>query len=345
MSYSNNLKKSMEEYQNLLTEYKEMTESEQYAEIVRTMPFEFVNGLNICNLLTSFNNDSNTAKMNFQSAQDAEAIYNRIIDFRNKYQELLENADFVIEAKSKADAVNDLVANNLYLPTSLKIRSDTFIESLAKECIEQIPHYPELLTKKFRNRFTESCIECLSNEELDKLVMNHIIKSNNLDMIAPVGSKQYEEHLSHLCHILHHDEIVMASYKQSLKGTSFENEDGTKRQEILTRLDAIVKEGKTPILEAEQYIFHPEVGKDEPAIRILWNNDVIGYIAKDVVLDILGKYKNPGFKVELKEITGGNGIDHRDKQNILYGCNVDLKVFSLVPQKESPTVDTKDIEK
>lgn len=351
MSYSVNLKKSMDEYQKLLNEYKEIVESERYAEIVRVMPFEFVSGLNICNLLTSFNNDDIHSRMQFQSAQDATAIYTRIIDFRNKDKELLESADFIMQAKLKADEINELVTENYYLPSHLKIKSDTYVESLAKECLEQIPHYQGLMTKKFRNRFTESCIESLPNEELDKLVMNHLIKTEHLDMISPIGTKEYEDHLSHLCHVLNHNEIIVASYKQTLKGTSFDNEDGTKRQDILKDLEEAVKQNKSIKLAAEQYLYVPEVGKEEPAIRISWNGKTIGNIAKDVVFDILSKYKNPEFKVDLKEITGGNHTveslnSAKPAQNIYYGCNVDLKVYSMVPQKtDQNIVENKEFEK
>ena len=170
-------------------------------------------------------------------------------------------------------------------------------------------------------------------------------------MISPIGTKEYEEHLSHLCHVLNHNEIIVASYKQTLKGTSFGNEDGTKRQDILKEMEDAVKQNKTVKLTAEQYTYVPEVGKEEPAIRISWNGKTIGNIAKDVVFDILNKYQNPEFKVELKEITGGNhstefSNSSKPAQNIYYGCNVDLKVYSMVMQKAVQTVsENKEIEK
>ena len=340
MSYTDSLKKNMDLYNEKLEEYQKIVESEKYAEIQRTMPFDFVMALNLCNLLEFFNDDKES-RMDFKSAQDASAIYNRIIGFRNEYEELLENADFVVSAKVDADEINALVDENIYLPGSLKIQADSFLNTLAKECIKEIPKYKSLLSKKFRNRFTESCIESLPAEELDKLVMNHLIKTEHLDMISPIGTKEYEDHLSHLCHVLNHNEIIVASYKQTLKGTSFDNEDGTKRQDILKELEEAIKQNgaKAAKLTAEQYLYVPEVGKEEPAIRISWNGKTIGNIAKDVVFDILNKYKNPEFKVELKEITGGNHTceplnSAKPAQNIYYGCNVDLKVYSISPHRD-----------
>lgn len=326
MSYTFNLKKSLDAYNDLFSNYSDYAESTRYAEISRTMPYEFVSGLNICRILESFNNDEISSKMAFTSAQDATAIYNRIMNFNNKYKDLLESADFVIETKTRADAVNALVSESLYLPTTMKIKADGFLESIARECLEKIPKYPDYLTKKFRNRFTESCIESLPNEELDKLIMNKLIKSSNLDMISPIGSKEYEAHLAHVCNVLQHNEIAVASYKQSIKGTTFDNEDGTNRQSILKEIEELVSQGKTVFLTAEQFSYKPEIGNEEPAIKVLWNGKIIGYIAKDVVFDVLNRFENPKFKIELKEITGG--------EKVKYGCNVDLKVYSMAPMKE-----------
>lgn len=325
MSYNNNLKKNMDEYTDLLNSYHEIVESPKYAEIQRTMPFDFVMALNICNLLKFFNDD-NGSRMIFESAQDASAIYNRIVEFRNSYEELLENADYVAEAQSYADQVNKIVDENIYLPSNLKIQADNFLNTLAKECIREVPEYKNMLTKKFRTRFTESCIESLPQEELDKLVMNRVIRSQNLDMISPTGTEEYEKKLSHLCGVLNHPEIVIASYKQTLKGTSFENEDGKSRQEILKSIAEAANAGEKIALEAEQYMYKPEIGQEELAIRVMYKGQDIGYISKDVVKDIFEKYPMPKFKAELKEITGGD--------KVLYGCNIDLHIYSIAPHKD-----------
>lgn len=320
MSYNNNLKKNMDEYSEILSTYQEIVESNKYAEIQRTMPFNFVMALNICDLLKFFNDD-NDSRMTFQSAQDASAIYNRIVEFRNQYEELLENADYVAEAQGYADQINKIVDDNIYLPSNLKVQSDNFLNTLAKECIREVPEYKNMLTKKFRARFTESCIESLPEEELNKLVMNHIIRSQNLDMISPTGTEDYEKKLSHLCKVLNHPEIVIASYKQTLKGTSFEN-----RQDLLKEILEAANAGEKIALEAEQYMYKPEIGQEELAIRVMYKGQDIGFISKDVVKDIFNKYPMPKFKAELKEITGGD--------KVMYGCNIDLQIYSIAPQKD-----------
>ena len=330
MSYLENLKTVMDEYEGKVEKYNEMINSDWFNEIKATAAFEYILGLHVCELLEYFNNDD-SAKMKFSSAQDAAATYSRIVEFRKKKENVLDSADKVMTAKKMADEINDLVASNPYLPSTLCIEYDKNLGSLAEKCIQKLPKYDALLSKKFRNKFTEFCIESLPNEELDQLVAAKIIKANNLDMISPTGSEVYEQRLRHVCDLLGRESIAIAEYNHKLRGVSFDNEDGENRQEILKCMSEAVERGEKIELTAEQYTYVPDVGESEPAIRILWNGKTIGNVSRGVVKDILEKTDSAiSIMADFVAITGGGSVS--------YGCDVNIDVYAIVKTAEAEIV-------
>lgn len=330
MSYVENLKTVMDKYESKICVYNDMIDSDWYNTIKATAAFEFILGLHICELLECYNNND-AVKMKFTSAQDAAATYLRIVEFRKKKNDVLDSADKVMQVKNLADEVNELVASNPYLPRTLCIDYDRNLGDLAERCIETLPKYDALLSKKFRNRFTEFCIESLPNEELDQLVAAKVIQAKNLDMISPTGSDVYEQRLRHVCALLGRESIAIAEYNHKLKGVSFANEDGTNRQDILKEIDEAVKRGEKIELTAEQYTYVPDVGDSEPAIKVLWKDKTIGNISRSVVKDILDKTDSPiSIVVDFESLTGGGSVT--------YGCDVNVEVYAIVKTSEAEMV-------
>ena len=326
MSYSESLHSCMNEYEQKVESYNAIVNSDRYNELRATAAFEFILGLHICELLDCFNNN-NSAKMKYSSAQDAAAIYSRIVEFRNKKDEILDAADEVMKVKTLADEINELVSTNAYLPKTLLIEYDKNLCDLAEECLKHVPDYDKLLSKKFRNKFTESCIESLPNEELDQLVATKYIQAKNLDMISPTGSITYEKRLRHVCTLLGRESIVIAEYDHKLRGVSFDNEDGVNRQEILAKMHEAVTNGENIKLEVERYEYTPEGSPSEPAIRVLWNGQAIGNLSRTVVQDILGKTDAPiTVTANFVQLTGGGSVS--------YGCNVNVNVYAIVKESE-----------
>lgn len=335
MSYTESLRNKMNEYESLVREYDAKKTSDQYAAAISTAPFEFIQAIHVCELLEAFNGDNPPSRMRYDSASDAAAVYMKIMDFKNKKQEVLEMASAIVDAGEIADKINSLVAEDAYLSNSMKVEKNETVFNFAKRAMEVIAGYDSLLSHKFRDRFTESCIESLPTEELDKLVAGNIIRSVHMDNIPMKGSRGYEEKYRHLCiDVFDKKDICLGKYTQALKGVSFSNEDGKSRQELLAKIAEKLNKGENVDITAELGTYTPELGKPEPSVTVKWGNDIIGFLQKESARQIASwSDKRICINASVNKITGG------EKNKDVYGCVIDVDVRAMINEMEKKETD------
>lgn len=115
---------------------------------------------------------------------------------------------------------------------------------------------------------------------------------------------------------------LLRSITTRVVGVSFQNDDGTDRQEILSELSV----GEAMLLKYFEY-------ENEPAYAVtdaIGNR--IGSLSKELAADIYRKYKDCFFAVQISDITGG---DNGRK----YGCIINIDIYDTVPDviKQNPT--------
>lgn len=339
MSYQTQYSNSLNVYQEKLEEYKRLTENSKYSEIVDSMPFDFLEAEQFCDKLSLYakmGKNSPKARMTFTSAEDAIIFYKKLISFKNKTGELLEDASCIVDVGEKATDLNFYVENNPYLGEDYKIAIDDTVTDIARRCLRKIPDYPKNMTKEFRWHFIESAIYSLSIPEIDKLVDAKVIKGTDIDHISLTEEKnEYQSKITHLCAITGHTQPIIASYPLKLKGVTFPNADGSSRQEHLKALKAYVDTHPNEVIQlsTESYTYHPEMGEAEPAVRIFWGTREIGNIPRVAAEELQEKFDHPQCTAILKNVTEAS-----DKLNA--GCTIILNVIApqlLHPEQETPT--------
>lgn len=119
---------------------------------------------------------------------------------------------------------------------------------------------------------------------------------------------------------------LLKSINTRVVGVSFQNDDGTDRQEILSGLSV----GEGMLLKYFEY-------ENEPAYAVTDAvGNRIGSLSKELAADIYRKYKDCYFSVVISDITGGD--DGRK-----YGCIIDIDIYDTVPdviKQKTPTVAT-----
>jgi len=335
LNYEYYMKRYLDEYRVLFDKYNELITSQKYAEIISTMPFEFLNATQLYNKLVLFENLNPKPHMQIHSIEEAKVFYKQLISFKIQSKKLLEDASFICEIGLLVKNLNDYVKNSVYLNDSFLIYENEEVIKLANQCLQVIPDYPKKLTKEFRYNFLESCILSLDTTDLEHLCEVKIIKAEDLDKISLIlNQNDYQEKIKFLCMYFEKDAPVIASRSVKISGVTFKNEDGVSRQDILKELQKIIIENPDykVNLYAEKSTYKPAIGPVEPAIRIMWDNKCLGYLSKDIVSDIYNNYDNPQFKVDFTHITSWN-----DDKNL--GCKINFGIIApnLIESKENPT--------
>lgn len=350
MSYKEKYEANLAAYQQMYEEFLKAYSSERYKQILQTRAFEFLSAKQLCETLKLFSEltkheSSPQPMMAFKTADEAISFYREMIFFNRdpkKIEALLEDASFVEEIGYIAEDINTFVKESPYLGSALLISVNTPLIELAKYCLENVPQYAKLKTRAFRYNFIESAIANLSEKDLKTLCMSKVITADDLDHInLALNIPGYDDKLTYICGLLGHPEPAIATFDIKLKGVTFLNDDGSSRQDALKDLSDYITTHpqEKVVLNAIPYTYTPDIGDPEPAVKILWNDKIIGNLPKDVAKDLTERYTNAVLTATLDKINGG-------KDGMSFGCNIKLKVkASKIQELKPPEVSQEEIER
>lgn len=324
MRYSEVYGKDMESYKSLMQEYEKIVNSDRYKEVSDTMPFDFLLANQKVETLKMFHSlkEEGASKLpafHFNRADDAISFLLGFLDLRRNMDSLLEDAAYVAEAEAKAVEINNLVESSPYLPSNLKLPTGSFVAVKAAECLKVLPIYPDLLNRSFKKAYVESCIQCLSIPGLQKLVQAKLLSVKDIEVVRASGSKAYKEKVSALRKMFGKPPVFYEKHQIKVVGTTFKNDDGSSRQEVLKKMEEAAKEGSVE-LSAIGGKWSPSPGVEKKKVDISWNGQGIGFVPQGTVDAMYGKYVEPEFEADFKEVTGGG--------DVLYGCNIELSVLA-----------------
>jgi len=105
-------------------------------------------------------------------------------------------------------------------------------------------------------------------------------------------------------------------FKSKIVGVSFDNDDGTSRQELIEdELDDLVQEGETVYLKL---LREPHNQYDDKAVAVFSpSGGQLGYLSNQVV-ESVAPLMDEGIRVcaSVVQITGGEGIDINQNQGV-----------------------------
>jgi len=325
--YNEKVKAAMDELSELTDAYTRLVDSDEYQLAKLVAPFELANAKHVCEMLALVKESDASLQMSFQTSQEAAQLFAQVVGTKNKLTYLLDEASLLVEVADLSDKINMLVSSNPYLSSSFGVLKSGSTESIARECLEILPNYPELLTRKFKVSFVESCLESLDMKNISELISIKLISPIDLDHIKLVGSDsssdRYETNLKHVCELFGRGVKVLELENQHLKGVSFKNEDGTDRQKIISELKHDHLTGEQIVLDVEETTYTPKDGPTEPAVEINYKGNRIGFLSADLVKKVYEEFESPNFAVTLEEVTG------QTAPGKCYGCDVTVKVTAF----------------
>ena len=100
---------------------------------------------------------------------------------------------------------------------------------------------------------------------------------------------------------------VIATLNTKVVGVTFDNENGTNRQDILSRVF------EHDQIELEKYEY-----KGKPAVYVKCYGEIIGNLPADLAESMAARYPNTRYEGHIKNITGGG------EKTI--GCNIEIDI-------------------
>lgn len=101
---------------------------------------------------------------------------------------------------------------------------------------------------------------------------------------------------------------VRETIRTKVKGVTFDNEDGTNRQDILSRVF------EHDQLEIEKYVYN---GK--PAAYVKCNGEIIGNLSAELAESLAQRYPDAQYEARIIELTGGG-------EGCTLGCNIEIDI-------------------
>lgn len=334
--YNQKYMEEKEKYNELYSAYEKRLNAPEYFDIIGRSSYKMLEAVYLYQQLAFFQNMGKKAYVPFSSAQEIIVFYSTLIQSRKNSAQLLEDATYLVETGKIADEINQFLQESSYLPPNLAVPMNNEMISLARQCVQTIPQSAKLMTKAFRYHIIESALLSVPLEDMNLLLQAKFILPQDLECInLALEENQYQEKIKAICDFYQIEQPATKSYNLKLKGVTFPNEDGSSRQDLLLKLKEALG-SSTPTLTAKPYTYIPEIGDPEPAIGIYWDEKQIGNIGKDVVADLMERFENPSFRVQVKAVSGGeNGIG--------LGCSILLSVIGKEkPQIEQSTEQTQE---
>ena len=111
---------------------------------------------------------------------------------------------------------------------------------------------------------------------------------------------------------------LLKSMTARVVGVSFDNDDGTSRQDIISGLSV----GEALLLNYHEY-------ENEPAYAVTDAlGNCIGHVSKELAATIYQKYKDCYFAVSVDGITGGDS-------SLKYGCVISIDIYMILLRRQT----------
>ena len=341
MNYEQIYKNIKEAYDIALSKYYNIVNSQEYIQSIYSAPFDFLRALYLSKRIELFNDAELGKKPHFvlTSIQEAISTYKDIMLYKKNISDLLDKASIINQATNEADKINNMVELSNYLDDTLLVSYDEKISSLAKECIKELPKAAKHVTSDLRLHYLMDVLVYIKDEtSIKSLAEKGMFKKTDLDKLYELATTEEEKNgLDNLYKAFGIKNVPVLITSLRLKGVTFEAENGDNRQNNIAFLKEYMDNAKeNPALTLEKFIYTPDIGEKEPAVRVLWGERDLGFLPKDVAKDIHDKYEDKLLNAAVKNIVGGGSVS--------YGLEINLEISNSFIEEEKVS-DDKIVEK
>lgn len=327
-------------YNLLVNELNDMYMSDIYKEAVNSASFEFLRALYLAKRIDIYTNSESGKKPEFifTSVQEALSTYADIVNFHKNSEKLLSKAVIINQVDSKINEINAFVKQSDYLTSDYLIEPDnTQLESIAKEVLGLIPKVEKSLNSNLRLDILKDICNHFNSNQVVYLAGKKMFHVSDIDkLVKVVTTDNGKENIKALCDNFNLDVVPVKTEVLRIKGCTFNNEDGSSRQENIRQLEEFINTNNTtPSLEVINFTYKPEIGDEEPAAKIVWGDKEIGVLPRDVAIELHNNYADKIITAKANKVLGGGSVS--------YGVEITLDICERAKVKTAENEIEKDV--
>lgn len=317
-------------YEEMMNKYNNIVNSQEYQTAIYSTPFDFLRILYLAKRIELYTNAKEGQKpvFKFSSVQEALSTYVDLIHFKENAAALLDKAALICQAEQIADKINRFIILSDYLSDSLVIKREERISSIAKECLQVLPSVAREINSDLRIALLTDMCNTFNDRQITQLAIKKVFKKEDIDnLVKRVTSEKGKANIKAICDVYGIDIVPIKTVDLHLNGTTFPNEDGISRQENIKELEKYLKTADNPpVLTVEPFMFKPDMGAQEPAVRILWGDKCLGMLPRDTAISLHEEWSDKVLTAKVKNIVGGG--------RVFYGVEITLDICEKSKEKD-----------
>lgn len=322
--------KNQAKYEEMMNKYNDIVNSQEYQTAMYSTPFDFLRILYLAKRIDLYVNAKEGEKpvFKFSSVQEALSTYIDLIHFKENTTALLDKAALISQADMIADKINRFVKASDYLRDSLVIKREERINNIAKECLQVLPSAAREINSDLRIALLTDMCNTFNDKQITQLAIKKVFKKEDIDnLVKRVISEKGKANIKAICDVYGVLVVPIKTIDLRLSGTTFPNEDGTSRQENIKELEKYLKTADNPpVLTVEAFMFKPDIGAQEPAVRILWGDKGLGMLPRDAAILLHEEWSDKVLTAKVKNIVGGG--------QVFYGVEITLDICEKSKEKD-----------
>lgn len=308
--------KAKVKYQELVDELGDYTSGCRRA---KSISFALTDENRVLEKLKLLNENKEESSLGFGSVKEAVAFLKSVTSFPDRRKQMINNATEVYLFTKKIREINRFVKENPFLGNECMYPDHREAGRAAKEYLNNAPSFSALYNKDAQVNIWTSCCFEFTKAEMEELLKEF---SPHPDIIEGLPVFNNEKYLANLSAIKSTAEILFEKVEECkvrLKGVTFNNDDGSSRQEYLKKLQEACKTGPQ-LLRAHKWTYN-----GDPAIKVYWGEKEIGGLPAAFAKELAEKYAHYEVELTVENVAGGDDFN--------YGCEVNVVVLGEAKNK------------
>ena len=325
LNYLDIIKQKREERQKYVNQLNAMKDEHNVEELMSRYSLELYDYNSLLEKMKLFSELDNPEYPPFFSKEDYIATRTRLSNFAERRKELLDVSAILYTYEENLRRCNSLFEKSILDDSAYIAGQNDIIYTNAKQFLKNAHNFNKYLTPEFLFAISASAVKSLPKADVLSLAEEGFILVEDVEKMIDIPNS--ESTLEVLRDNLGVIPPVTEKHPVKLKGVSYENEDGSSRQEYLKELS----NAKDKSIKIETYSFHNQKeNRIEPAANVLWNGKCIGCLPASLMIDLNERFSNLKLSAEIESVVGGGDFN--------YGCHIVLTVIGNNRNK-TPKID------